>query len=152
MNVLTELLKKEIQKILQFKLQIQLLSLMVCSHTNYIKLIECIDDDYRKRIISGENLTIRWLETRTQMEIDLMKQIIEKTREIIKLCYSREVITPGVTTIGEARFFLMETAVSIGMIPWFDATVWIRRKGHPHIEDDNAIIQKGDLLHCDFGV
>lgn len=38
------------------------------------------------------------------------------------------------------------------MIPWFDATVWIRRKGFAHIDDDSAVIEQGDLLHCDFGV
>ncbi len=27
-----------------------------------------------------------------------------------------------------------------------------RRKGEPHLEDDDSIILEGNLLHCDFGV
>ncbi len=80
------------------------------------------------KIVSSEILTIRWLETRTELEMKYMKMIVDKTRAIIKKCYSRDVIQPGLTTIGEARFFLMETATSIGMIPWFDATVWEEEK------------------------
>ena len=122
------------------------------SKTNHDRLLACVDSRYHDRLISSEAIAIRWLETRTQKEMDLVTRIVATTRDIIKECYSRATITPGVTTIGEARFFLMERATRLGMIPWFDATIWIRRKGTAHIEDDSAVIQAGDLLHCDFGV
>ncbi len=95
------------------------------SHTNYEELKRHLPYD---KIVSSEILTIRWLETRTELEMKYMKMFVDKTRAIIKKCYSRDVIQPGLTTIGEARFFLMETATSIGMIPWFDATVWEEEK------------------------
>ncbi|MGM0432841.1 MAG: M24 family metallopeptidase [Spirochaetota bacterium] len=122
------------------------------SKTNYEHLHQCVDPEFRKRFVTGEDLALRWLETRTELEIPLMQRIVETTRMIISECYSHKVITPGKTTIGEARFYLMERARTLGMIPWFDATVWIRRRENKHIEEDQAIIQPGDLLHCDFGV
>ena len=122
------------------------------SKTNYDRLVTHLDPQFHERIISAEEITIRWLETRIDTEIDLMSYITDQTRAIIRDCYSRKTITSGTTTIGEARFYLMERATNLGMIPWFDATVWIRRRGSAHIDDDTAIIQAGDLLHCDFGV
>lgn len=121
------------------------------SKTNYDYLLTCIDISHHHKIVSAEQLGIRWLETRTIKEIDIYRKIVQLTREIVKRCYSREVITPGVTTIGQARFFLQEEAMRCYGKPWFDATVWIRRRGHAHIEDDDAVIQEEDLLHCDFG-
>jgi hypothetical protein len=86
------------------------------SHTNYEELKRHLPND---KIVSSEILTIRWLEIRTELETKYMKMIVDKTRAIIKKCYSRNVIQPGLTTIGEARFFLMEIATSIGMMPQY---------------------------------
>ncbi|MDC7246948.1 MAG: M24 family metallopeptidase [Sphaerochaetaceae bacterium] len=122
------------------------------SWTNYEKLCAHIHTKYQKRFVSAEDISVRFLETRIDEEIALMQQIVMVSREIVKECYSTEVIIPGVTTTGEARFHLMERATNLGMPPWFDATMWIRRKGDSHIDDDNAVIKKGDILHCDFGV
>lgn len=117
------------------------------SHTNY-KFLEALNCTLE----SSELLTLRWLETRSNLEMIYLKKIVLKTREIIDSCYTRENINPGTTTIGQARYYLMSKAYSMGMKPWFDATVWIRRKGYPHLDNDDAIILEGDLLHCDFGV
>ncbi|NLE15489.1 MAG: aminopeptidase P family protein [Spirochaetales bacterium] len=122
------------------------------SKSNHDKLVACLDPLYHSRLQSSEDVAVRWLETRRPKEIEVMQHITLVTRQIIAQLYSRAVIIPGKTTIGEARFFLMESAIKLGMIPWFDATVWIRRKGCSHIDEDAAVINEGDLLHCDFGV
>ncbi len=122
------------------------------SKTNYDRLRSHLDEQFRSRLVSAEEVTVRWLETRIEKELDLMKYLTDETRNIIRTCYSRSTIIPGKTTIGEARFFLMEQATLKGMPPWFDATVWIRRRGASHLEEDTQVIEAGDLLHCDFGV
>ncbi|ONI39449.1 hypothetical protein AN396_08580 [Candidatus Epulonipiscium fishelsonii] len=121
------------------------------SKTNYDYILTCIEDEFKDRVISAEKISIRWLESRTLKEIEQYKKIVSLTRKIIGQCYSKEVITPNVTTIGEARFFLMEEAMRNFGTPWFDATIWINRDGKTHIEDDTAVIMEGDLLHCDYG-
>lgn len=122
------------------------------SKSNYDRLAACLDEDYRRKLRPAEPIVVRWLETRTDREIELMRHITKTTRSIIHTCYSRKVITPGHTTIADARFYLMEQATKKGMLPWFDATVWIRRKGKAHLDEDYEVIREGDLLHCDFGV
>lgn len=122
------------------------------SKSNYDKLAACLDPVFLTRLQPSQEAAVRWLETRRPKEIELMRHITVVTRRIIAQLYSRSFIVPGKTTIGEARFFLMERATNLGMMPWFDATVWIRRKGCSHIDDDAAVILEGDLLHCDFGV
>ena len=122
------------------------------SKTNYDAIVSSLGDAYKGKVISGEMVATRFLETRIDKEFDLMRKIIGVTREIIKKAYSLEFITPGVTTTGDVRFFLMEEAIKVGMNPWFDATVWIRRDGKSHIDNDREVIRKRDILHCDFGV
>ena len=121
------------------------------SRTNYELLVEALDEPYRERLVSSEGLSVRWLETRTDREIELFTKVVARTREIVRECYSRAVITPGETTLGEARFFLMERGYELGMVPWFEATLWARRPGHAHLDDDGTVILPGDLLHCDVG-
>jgi Xaa-Pro aminopeptidase len=121
------------------------------SKANYDQLAEAIGPSYQERLVSSEELTVRWLETRIDEEIELLTKIIAATREIVRECYSTAVITPGTTTLGEARFYLMERGHELGMVPWFEATVWARRRGNAHLEADDTVIRPGDLLHCDVG-
>ncbi len=121
------------------------------SKSNFDRLSAALGDTYRDRLVSSAALTVRWLESRTDREIDLFRQVLAKTREIIAWLYSREGITPGRTTLGEARFSMMERGYRLGMVPWFDATVWARRAGAAHIDDDDEVIRPGDVLHCDVG-
>jgi Xaa-Pro aminopeptidase len=121
------------------------------SKSNYDALAEAIGERYRDRLVSAEALTVRWLETRIDEEIDLLAKNVSATRDIIAECYSTDVIVPGTTTLGEARFYLMERGYELGMVPWFEATVWARRPGHAHLDDDDTVIEPGDLLHCDVG-
>ncbi len=121
------------------------------SKTNFDYILNCIGEQNHNKVVSGEKLALRWLETRTTEEVEIYKNIVKLTRDIIKKCYSKEVIKAGVTTIGDARFFLMEEAMRNYGKPWFDATVWIVRKGNSHIENDDQVILEGDILHCDFG-
>ena len=121
------------------------------SKSNYDALAEAIGERYRDRLVPAEHLTVRWLETRIDEEIDLLAKIVSATRGIVAECYSTSVITPGKTTLGEARFYLMERGYELGMVPWFEATVWARRRGHAHLDDDDTVIEPGDLLHCDVG-
>jgi len=121
------------------------------SRSNYDQLAEALGEHYRDRIVTSERLAVRWLETRIDEELDLFTKIVSATRDIIAECYSPAVIVPGKTTLGEARFFLMERGYAMGMPPWFEATLWARRRGAAHLESDDTVIEPGDLLHCDVG-
>lgn len=122
------------------------------SYSNYKSLISAISPIYYKRIISSEQLVIRWLETRTELELDHLKRIVYETQAIIKKAFSSQVIQKNQSTIGHVRYFMMDEAEKQGLRPWFNTTVWVKRKGHPHLADDDVVIKENDLLHCDFGL
>jgi len=122
------------------------------SHTAYCAISNALGDEYAERIVSAERLCIGWLETRIEEELDYYEDLVAFTQAIIKKAYSREVITPGVTTNTDVRFFMMQTARDMGASPWFEATVWVRRNGESSLPDDDVVIVEGDILHCDFGV
>ena len=68
------------------------------------KFMAALPAALRPRIVSGEGLAIRWLETRTQAEVDLYPSIVRTAHAVIGEAFSRKVITPGVTTAEIARF------------------------------------------------
>jgi hypothetical protein len=121
-------------------------------HTEYQAITAAIGKDYTQRIISAERLCIGWLERRLPEEIEYYESLIEFAQAIIKRAYSTAVITPGITTNTDVRFFMMEEGRKHGAPPWFDATCWVRREGEPGLPDDDVIIEPGDILHCDFGI
>lgn len=121
-------------------------------HTEYQLISAAIGEDYAQRIVSAEHLCLGWLEQRLPEEIEYYESLVAFTQSIIRRAFSREVITPGVTTNTEVRFFMMQTGRDHGAPPWFDATCWVRRQGEPGLPDDGVIIQPGDILHIDFGI
>ena len=51
--------------------------------TDYDGLIQALPSKYQKRIVSAETLGVRWIETRTSLEIKLYNQLVEITHKII---------------------------------------------------------------------
>ena len=64
----------------------------------YNEMVKHMDDKYVQRLVPAENLVIRWLETRTQKEIDLYAHVVAIARGVIAEAFSNRVITPGATT------------------------------------------------------
>ncbi|XMB65982.1 M24 family metallopeptidase [Mycoplasmatota bacterium zrk1] len=121
------------------------------SHSEYTQIKECLDNEYKDKITSADLLAVGWLETRIKEEIEYYEELTNIAQSLIKRAYSKEVIEVGKTTSGDVRWFLMQEATDLGLKPWFEATVWINREGVKGL-DHSAVIEYGDLLHCDFGV
>ena len=121
-------------------------------HSEYLAITAALGQDYAQRIVSAEHLCLGWLERRLPEEIDYYESLVEFAQSIIQRAFSSDVITPGVTTNTEVRFFMMQQGREHGAPPWFDATCWVRRKGESSLPDDCVVIQPGDILHCDFGI
>ena len=127
------------------------------SSYHYDQLMESLPGDYADRVVSGENLAIGWLETRTDSEMAVYRQIMQVAHAIIAEAFSERVIQPGVTTTEDVVWYLRERTRELGLGIWFHPTVDVQREkeqelygfsGRPGAE----IIQPGDLLHCDFGI
>ncbi len=72
--------------------------------------------------------------------------------ELIATMFSSEVITPGVTTTEDVRWWFRQRLNDLGLGTWFHASVGIQRRGTSMADSTDPVIQRGDVLHCDVGV
>ncbi len=130
------------------------------SHSLYNKLSASLSPEFQARLQSSERLVVRWMETRTEAEIEVWQRAVAIARETIARAFSSEVITPGVTTVGDVSWFIRTRFEEQGLEPWFHPDVNRQWQGADF--DDNAqflgdgssdrIIRRGDLLHTDVGL
>ena len=73
--------------------------------SQYNKFVSALPGHLRERIVSGETLAIRWLETRTPSEMELYPAIVRTAHAVIGEAFSRAVITPGVTTAEQVQWW-----------------------------------------------
>lgn len=105
-----------------------------------------------ERVVSGENLAIRWLETRTPAEMALYPTVVRIAHSVIGEAFSRKVITPGVTTAEQVQWWYRDRLMALGLDPWFHPSVAIQRQGAKGMIEGEEVIQPGDLLWTDFGI
>ena len=128
--------------------------------TDYTQFLNVLPPDYKSKVTSAQNLAVAWLETRTSTEMDYYETLVDITHNIIAKMFSTQTITPGVTTTDDLVWFLRQKVTDLGLSTWFHPTVDIQRskeKLESHITSfsnrpEGKVIQKGDLLHCDFGI
>ncbi|MFL0670350.1 MAG: M24 family metallopeptidase [Erythrobacter sp.] len=107
---------------------------------------------YHSRIVSGERLATRWLETRRPAEMAIYPGIVRIAHALIAEALSRKVITPGTTTAEDVQWWYRDRLRGLGLTPWFHPSVAIQRQGAKGMLDGDTVIQPGDLLWTDFGI
>jgi Xaa-Pro aminopeptidase len=128
--------------------------------TDYDELRAALPEDLQKKLVSAEALAISWIETRTEKEMTLYNSLVDITHNIIDEAFSRNVITPGVTTTEDVVWWMRQKVIDLGLETWFHPTIDVQRDREAlksHIESfskakDEDVILAGDLLHCDFGI
>lgn len=128
--------------------------------TDFDELLANLPETYQDRLVSAEKLAIGWIETRSEMEMKLYKKLVKITHDIIEEAFSEKVIHPGITTTEDIVWFMRQKVTDLGLETWFHPTIDIQRNKEflkSHITSfskgkEEKIIQKGDLLHCDFGI
>lgn len=116
----------------------------------YDEIKNNIDDKYHACFVSGEAVSIGWLETRLPEEIAAYNGIVQIAHSLIAEAFSSKVIIPGITTNFDVKYYMLQKTIDLGLTPWFDYEVSIIREkiGNIYYED---IIMPGDILHCDVG-
>ena len=128
--------------------------------TDYDWFTNRLPEAYKSKIISAEKLAIAWIETRTVKGMKLFEELTQITHDIIAEAFSNILIEPGKTTTDDVVWFMRQKVSDLGLKTWFHPTVDIQRSNEKlgsHITSfskrpNENIIQKGDLLHCDFGI
>jgi Xaa-Pro aminopeptidase len=128
--------------------------------TDYDALVENLPTAFQNKVVSAEKLGIAWIETRTAMELILFRELVKITHDIIDETFSANLIQPGKTTTEDVVWGMRQKVTDLGLETWFHPTVDVQRDSEALKSqmvsfskgEKEKTIQKGDLLHCDFGI
>jgi Xaa-Pro aminopeptidase len=124
-------------------------------------LVDAMGPEAERRFVSAEPLIEEYLDTRLPEEFSHYTTLVAVTARLARLAFSPEVIAPGKTTVGDIRRFLYDRAGALGLGMWFQPDVRVQRQGMAPSQNfghliatakDDTVIQRGDLLHLDFGL
>jgi Xaa-Pro aminopeptidase len=130
------------------------------SHTEHEQLVAALGP-YADRLTSAEELAIGWLETRLPEEIAVLHALNRLAHEVIAEAFSPAVVTVGASTALDVAWWIRQRFADLGVDGWFQPTVGLQRAGVPLVEERgttlpavpyDAVIEPGDLLHCDVGL
>lgn len=123
------------------------------SHTDYLRVQESAGD---VPLVSAEELAMRFMQYKTPEELENFEACAALSRQLIRETFSRTVITPGVTTTDDVRWFMRQWMKERGLDYTWGPNCDLQRKGCPNpmlgSENDVEVILPGDLIHIDFGI
>ncbi|MGZ4659481.1 MAG: M24 family metallopeptidase [Blastococcus sp.] len=130
------------------------------SHTEHGLLTDALGP-YADRLVPAEELAIGWLETRLPEEIAALHALNRLAHEVIAEAFSPAAIEVGTTTAVDVAWWIRQRFHDLGVEPWFQPSVALQRAGEPLVEQRgawlpgvpyDAVIEPGDLVHCDVGL
>jgi len=114
---------------------------------------EALGDKWTTRFVRHDGLALDLIATRLPDEAAFYKRMQEVAWGIIDTAFSSVVITPGVTRTEDVVWWMRQRVHDLGLGSWFQPSVEVQRKGATDAQlGANPIIQRGDVLHCDFGI
>jgi len=122
------------------------------SYTDYRNLQTALGEPYASRLVSAEELIAQFRGRRVALELIEFSQIGEITRKLLDRALSNEVITPGVTTLGDVVWWLEDQRVAMGLESGWHATVYVSPPDGIEIGNTFRVIQRGDVIQIDFGI
>jgi len=119
------------------------------------KLGETLGPVFAERMHSAEALSVLWLETLLDEELDLYESAVAVSHALIAETFSNRVIVPGVTTTDDLVFHYRQRTADLGLDKAFRPSFRIYGR-HPQVLKehplDDKVIRRGDVLHCDVGI
>src|SRR5829696_2326000 len=129
-------------------------------HTEHRLLVQALGP-YADRLVSAEELAVGWLETRLAEEILALHALNRLVHDVVAEAYSPAGLTAGTTTALDLAWWIRQRFHDLGVEPWFQPTVSLQRAGVALVEQRgtllpavpyDAVIEPGDLVHCDVGL
>jgi Xaa-Pro aminopeptidase len=121
------------------------------------RLREALGPEFAPRVVSGEELSVRWLQTRLPEERPVLEEACVQAHSILRRALSPEAIKPGTTTTGDVEWWLRAEVQKLGCPVWFHPSASIQRpgadlRGSFASATRPVVIEAGDLVHIDFGL
>lgn len=116
------------------------------------QLARALPPAYVDRVIRAERLALDYQTIRAPGMLPVYKRMMEVVWAIIDTAFSNKVITPGKTTTDDVVWWMRQRVNDLGLGTWFHTDVDVQRRGQDLSSLDTVVIQRGDVLHCDFGI
>jgi Xaa-Pro aminopeptidase len=114
-------------------------------------LLAALGPTYTPRVKSAEMLAVGWLESKLAAETEAYRHVMKVAHQVIREAFSNAVVTPGRTTAADVAWWMRQRVAEMGLGSWFQPSVSIQRSGASQVPASSAI-ERGDLLHTDFGI
>jgi Xaa-Pro aminopeptidase len=119
----------------------------------YEGMRETLGDTWTRRFVRAEGLAVDVIASRLPDEERVYEGLQELVWETIETAFSNRVITPGVTRASDVVWWFRQRVNDLGLTSWFQPSVSVQRRGTTAQQlGEDPILQRGDLLHCDFGL
>jgi len=130
------------------------------TYEGYKYLAETLGKDYESRFVSGKKFIADYLDTRLPEELEHYRTAVLLTDILTRRAFSNEVITPGKTTVGDVRWWLMQQVNNLGLSVWFVPDLRVQRLAQTNemamqflnVASESMVLERGDLIHLDFGL
>jgi Xaa-Pro aminopeptidase len=114
---------------------------------------EALGPELERRIVRNPRLAIDYLALRVPSMAPVYRRLQAIVHEVIGAAFSNLVITAGVTTTQDVVWWMRQRVNDMGLGTWFQPSIEVQRMGAKESDlGDNPVIQRGDVLHCDFGI
>ncbi len=130
------------------------------TYDGYKFLADALGSENEKKFVSAANFLTEFLDTRLPEELEHYRNAVLATDVITRKAFSNEVITPGKTTAGDVRWWMLQQLNDLGVDTWFQPDIRIQRQATTtgttgqflSTAKEFDVIQRGDLIHVDFGL
>lgn len=120
------------------------------------KLESVLPADVLRRTIRAENLALEYVSVRLPEMLPTYKRMMETVHRLIARAFSNEVVKPGTTTNADVVWWLRQQVNDLGLGAWFHPSVRVQKARRAGVsllaEDAPTVIERGDVLHVDFGI
>ncbi len=123
------------------------------THGEYEGMAEALGPDWMARTRPANGLVLDVLGWRGEDEARFYTHLTTLAWDVIGTAFSRQVITPGQTRTADVVWWMRQRLNDLGLDTWFHPSVSVQRRGQTEKDlGDNPVIERGDVLHCDFGI
>ncbi len=130
------------------------------TYDGYKFLADALGPENEKKFVSAADLLTEFFDTRLPEELEHYRTAVLATDVITRRVFSNEVITPGKTTAGDVRWWMLQQLNDLGVDTWFQPDLRIQRQAVQtgttsqflSTANESDVIQRGDLIHVDFGL
>jgi Xaa-Pro aminopeptidase len=116
------------------------------------QLARVLPPGYLPRVVRAEGLALDFIAVRAPDMLPVYRRMMEVVWDVIGTAFSNRVITPARTTTDDVVWWMRQRLADLGLATWFHTDVDVQRRGVDLSDSGSVVIQRGDVLHCDFGI